>query len=93
MAKHGIGPKHFKFHRYCKLPSCGQLFGTNREWQHFHAPQCQLAWQRLLKKKHADLIVEVAQLKEKIHALERWKRRVEDYIEEVMNDQATASRT
>lgn len=57
--------KHFKYWRRCKLPSCGKEFGTNRSWQDFcPGGVCQQEWQKLLRRKHEEVIVEMATLKE-----------------------------
>lgn len=60
--------KPFKYQRDCKLPSCKKPFGTNRDWQYFcpktEDKNCQQEWQRLLRKKHEDVIVEIETLKE-----------------------------
>ena len=71
-----IAPKKkFKFWRTCKLPSCGREFGTNRSWQYFCPKDddhnCQQEWHRLLRKKHEDMIVEVAILKKRMDAVEK----------------------
>lgn len=60
--------KLFKYQRDCKLPSCKKPFGTNRDWQYFcpktEDKNCQQEWQRLLRKKHEDVIVEIESMKE-----------------------------
>lgn len=60
--------KVFKYQRDCKLPSCKKPFGTNRDWQYFcpktEDKNCQQEWQRLLRKKHEDVVVEIEWLKE-----------------------------
>ena len=53
----------FKYSRKCKLPSCRKPFKTNREWQDFHDPSCQQEWQKLLRRSHDEIIVEMALLK------------------------------
>ena len=73
--KKGVLKQEFKFHRTCKLPSCDREFGTNRQWQ-FFCPKddehdCQQDWHRLLRKKHEDVIVEVAILKKRVDVIEK----------------------
>jgi len=64
--------KRFKYWRKCKLPSCRKKFGTNRKWQEFcpkdeeTGRNCQQEWHRLLRKKHEEVIVEMAILKEDV---------------------------
>jgi hypothetical protein len=62
--------KQLKYSRICKLLSCSQPFETNREWQYFHDPDCQQAWQQLMRRAKADLIMDIERCKadiKKIH--------------------------
>lgn len=61
--------KEYKYWRYCKLPSCRIYFGTNRPWQYFHEPPCQKEYQKLLRRSHDDLTVELEVLKEQVKDL------------------------
>lgn len=61
----------FKYKRKCKLPSCRKPFKTNRDWQEFHDPACQQKWQKLLRRSHEDVIVEMALLKEDVKKIEK----------------------
>lgn len=56
----------FKYKGKCKLPSCHKPFETNREWQEFHHPDCQKKWQKLLRRSHEDVVVEMALLEEDV---------------------------
>jgi len=62
----------WKYWRTCRLPSCRREFGTNREWQHF-CPNSdhQRQWHKLLKRKHEDVVVEVAELREEVKKLRK----------------------
>lgn len=75
MVELGKEGKPFKYHRDCKLPSCKKPFKTNRSWQYFcpkaEDKNCQQEWQRLLRKKHEDVIVEMESLKERFAKLEK----------------------
>ena len=63
--------KRFKYWRKCKLPSCRKEFGTNREWQEFcPGSNHQQEWQKLLRRKHEDVVVEMATLKERVNRIE-----------------------
>ena len=62
--------KRFKYWRKCKLPSCRKEFGTNLKWQKFCSHDCQQKWHHLLRKKHEDVIVEMATLKERVNRIE-----------------------
>lgn len=62
--------KAFKYWRSCKNPECRREFGTNRKWQEF-CPKppsetigCQQRYHQLLRRKHEDVVVELAALKE-----------------------------
>ena len=61
----------FKYWRKCKLLSCGKEFGTNRKWQEFcPGSNHQQEWQKLLRRKHEEVIVEMATLKERVNRIE-----------------------
>lgn len=62
--------KVFKYWRECKLPTCRESFGTNREWQFFHHSGCQKKWQKYVRRSHDELVVEVMTLKERVKRLE-----------------------
>jgi len=63
--------KDFKYWRSCKLPTCGKEFGTNRKWQEFCPKKpgervgCQQEYHKLLRRKHEDVIVELAVVTER----------------------------
>jgi len=63
--------KIFKFKRRCRLPSCRKKFETNREWQHFHHTDCQKEWQRLLRRSHDEVIVEMMLIKEEVKKIKK----------------------
>jgi hypothetical protein len=63
MAKPKKKEKSFKYALSCKLPSCRKPFKTNLGWKEFHHSDCQRAWQKLLRRSQADLIIEVEQCK------------------------------
>lgn len=76
--------KVFKYHRECKLPSCQKPFKTNRDWQYF-CPKtedisCQQKWQKLLRKKHEDVIVEVEWLKEQFLLMNDRIKKIEEKL-------------
>lgn len=63
--------KDFKYWCKCKLPSCRKEFGTNWKWQEFcPGSNHQQEWHRLLRKKHEEVIVEMATLKERVNRIE-----------------------
>ena len=78
--------KVFKYQRDCKLPFCKKPFGTNRDWQYFcpktEDKNCQQEWQRLLRKKHEDVIVEIEILKENFLNMEKTIKTVKETFEE-----------
>jgi len=59
----------FKYYRDCKLPSCQKPFGTNRSWKFFHHTDCQKEWQKLLRRSHEEVIVDMALLKEDVNKI------------------------
>ena len=61
----------FEYKGTCKLSSCRKPFETNREWQEFHHPDCQKEWQKLLRRSHEEVIVEVALLKEDVKKIKQ----------------------
>jgi hypothetical protein len=59
--------RKFKYYKNCKLPTCGKRFGTNREWTDFcPGTNHQQEYHKLLRRKHEDVIVEIAALKENV---------------------------
>jgi len=61
----------FKYYRDCKLPSCQKPFGTNRDWKLFHHEDCQKEWQKLLRRSHEEVIVDMALLKEDVKKIKK----------------------
>lgn len=54
----------YKYEKKCRLPRCRGDFETNREWREFCHPHHQVEFQKLLRRSHDDLIVELELLKE-----------------------------
>jgi len=61
-----VKKESFEYKGTCKLPSCQKPFETNRKWQEFHHPDCQKEWQKLLRRSHEEVIVDMALLKEDV---------------------------
>lgn len=75
-----VEQKTFKYKRKCRLPSCQKRFETNRDWQDFHEPACQKEWQRLLRRSHDEVIVEMMIMKEEVKGLKHEQGRIKRKI-------------
>ena len=56
--------KEYRFWKLCKLKSCGKKFGTNREWQDFHEPECRLKYQILIRRERSRILAKVSDIEE-----------------------------
>jgi len=61
----------FKYTGICKLPSCQKVFKTNIKWKAFHHPDCQKEWQKLLRRSHEEVVVEMALLKKDVKKVKK----------------------
>jgi hypothetical protein len=63
--------KQLKYSYKCRLLSCSRPFKTNREWQDFHDPDCQRAWQKLMHRSKADMIMDIERCKADIKTIKK----------------------
>lgn len=75
----------YKYQKKCRLPRCGQEFQTNRKWQEFCGPDHQKEFQKLIRRHHEDVIVEVESLKEDMKKMKAAFEKLKDRIGTTIN--------